>query len=116
MGLLRLPVFVELKAKRGMSVLNASKPITKDRRRLVMASGLNLSKLKLRLATRVADRHRREPRVVWSREEVARLVIEELADSHFDFDSADRLPDVKAVLLEAYRVIRVGGRTWRIDP
>ena len=97
-----------------MSVPNTNQPVTTDRQRVV-ASDLNLVDLKLRLAARVAERHNRELSAVWSREEIARLVIQVLIDSHFDWGSPHRLSDVKAALVETYRLIRVGGRTWRID-
>ena len=97
-----------------MSVFNTVQPVTTDRQRLV-ASDLNLVELKHRLAARVAARHDREPCAVWSREEIARLVIQELIDSRFDWNSPHRLSDVKAVLVETYRLIRADGRTWRID-
>src|SRR5712691_11081997 len=92
-----------------MTVPNTNQPVTTDRQRV--ASDLNLVDLKLRLAARVAERHNRELSAVWSREEIARLVIQAL----IDWDSPQRLSDVKAALVETYRLIRVGGRTWRID-
>ncbi len=92
-----------------------------------MAWDVKWSELKQRLAACVTERHRREPRAVWKRQEIGRLVLIELAKLGFDcistvfrldFDwiSLDRLTDIKHALLVTYRLIRAGGRTWRIDP
>lgn len=78
-------------------------------------SALLESDCKQRLAARIADRHRREPHVVWSGDEIARLVLEELGAANLGEHSVERLVDTKAALSEAFRLIRLGGRTWRLD-